>query len=314
MGKIRLDICAAWVIVALAGPASSGELVAVPHAPLSIVLPDGFEPFDSVAPGFLNASAGAVFSGMQMPDEALSEANELVLQGKMDEIAAQFGLPLTSSVEQIAVGERDYVLLSAQTEMAGSLAEMWMAVSGPEPSFMLSFVQMAGSPSGAAFDRDQVIATLQTIVVDAPLSFDDQARQLGLSLEPVEPFTDNNILGPMIRLGTADNPTSPVIMIHHPHFFAEGQPIEEIGTAQLKIFGKPSVGDRQQTSFAGAVGGREQGTIEADSSVEIYVMYYAYLDGVPLVFIATGAPEDMNSAMIETIDTIAQSIETVEQE
>lgn len=312
---LRLALAAASLI-ALTWPAMSQERVSFDGTSVSVVVPDGFVPMPDGKPGYMHTTKLAGVSAMQAPAVLFEQMKGKDLLQTQKEIIKQLGVAGEATSEQLVVGGRTYMVISAEMDMAGMPTSTWMVVSDPESSFILSFFQLK-LPDGSevALDREQVIKVLESVEVGAPLSFDDLAAELGIQLKVAAPFEFKTVFGQIIMLDTeqdpAKYPAAPSIMISRPPF-APGIPVDDIAVNQLNTAGKNSITEMVPVSFAGSEGKRLSGEVERNGVTETFVMYFASVGDAPLVFMATGTPEKMDAATIEVIDGIAKSVKRME--
>lgn len=302
-------------MLALAWPALSQERVAFEGTSVTAVLPEAFILMPDGKSGYMDMKSFAGVSAMQTPPALYDQLDAAKLEQQMRETMRSLGVGEDASRETLKVGDREYLLISGEADMAGFPTEMWMVIADREASFMLSFFQMTMPGGQPVLDRAAVLDILASVEVGAPLSFDDQLAALGYRLTTADPFTFETVIGPMVVLATLEDRTSdlsaPEVMLTRPPF-TPGLPIDEIGIHQLDTIGEHRVDELTETVFGGAEGKRLQGEIKRHGVAQTFVMYFSYVGGAPLVLFASGQAEDMDAEMIEVIDGIAASVERVE--
>jgi len=313
--KIARMAIVAIALVASAWPALSQERVAFEGTAVTAVLPEGFVPMPDGKPGYMDMKSIAGVSAMQTPPALYDQLDAAKLEQQAREIIRQLGLGGDATRETLTVGDREYLLISSEMEMAGFPTTMWLVIADREASFMLSMFQAKVPTGEPVLDRAAVLDVLASIEVGAPLTFDDQVAALGYRVIATDPFRYKTVLGPMVVLATLEDRTAnlnaPEVMITRPPF-AQGIPIDEIGVNQLTTFGEHHIKELKAATFGGAEGKRLQGEIRRHGIAETFVMYFAYVGDAPLVLFASGDAKDMDAAMIKVIDGIAASVERLE--
>lgn len=314
MTFVRTVLLAA-TLVSLTWPTLSQERVAFEGTSVSAVLPEAFIAMLDGRPGYMDLKSFAGVSAMQTPPALYDQLDAARLEQQMRETMRDLGVGEDATRETLKVGDREYLLISGEVDMAGFPTEMWMVIADRDESFMLSFFQMTMPTGEPVLDRAAVLEILASVEVGAPLSFDDQLAVLGYRLTTADPFVFKTVMGPLVILATLEDRTAalsaPNILLTRPPF-VPGLPIDEIGIHQLNTLGEHRIDELTETTFGGAEGKRLQGEIKRNEIAEIFVMHFSYVGGAPLVLFASGAPEDMDAEMIEVIDGIAASVERVE--
>ena len=315
IGRMLAGVAVAALIAVSANAAGAVEPVTMPGTSLTLVPPDGFAMANEL-PGIGSSTGLAYIYATQVDGPIELDIPEARQPEAIKGLVESLGLAHPVWADVISIDSRDFLIGEAVEIRKNALTSWtWMAFADSEPMMAIVFSQTETPQLAADLSRETVIAILQTVKIGAPLFFAERLDATGLAVSPLAPFVHTRMSGLMlVQLSPYED--APLggdrlgIYMFRSALPAPDRSLESIGDELLPTDGRVLTSEDNAANFAGGTGLRREGTTSTGLR---FVQYVGLINDKPITFMATGPASEVTPKLIETIDRIAATVQSVKR-